>query len=68
MKEINNLIQCIVNARVNLEQGGKYDWNEELQSCDEWLKQAIDRLKRLESNLTFALLWEKDGEVLPKEN
>lgn len=43
-KTINNLKQCITNARIELEQGGKYDWSEEFQECDNWLKLALDIL------------------------
>lgn len=44
---IENIKQAITNARVDLEQGGKYDWNNELESCDNWLKTAIRMLDNL---------------------
>ena len=38
----------ITNARVELEQGGKYNWNSTLADCDEWLKAAI---KMIDNNI-----------------
>ena len=43
-KEVEDIMECIRNARWKLEQGGKYDWNSDLQSCDSWLKMALDKL------------------------
>lgn len=48
---IEDIIQCIRNARVDLEQGGKYDWNSDLQSCDSWLKLALRRCNYFKRNL-----------------
>lgn len=44
---VKNIEICITNARVELEQGGKYDWSEEFQDCDEWLKTALELLKKI---------------------
>ena len=44
---IENIKQCIRNARVDLEQGGKYDWNSDLQSCDSCLKVVLRRCEEL---------------------
>ena len=46
-KEIEDIADCIRNARVELEQGGKYHWNSDLQSCDNWLKLALKRCEEL---------------------
>jgi hypothetical protein len=45
---IENIAECIRNARVELEQGGKYDWNSDLQSCDSWLKLVLKKLNEWE--------------------
>lgn len=37
LKGIN---QCIGHAMIELEQGGKYDWNSDLEACNNWLKEA----------------------------
>lgn len=41
-----SIIKLLTNARVALEQGGKYDWNGELQECDELLQMAIEELRK----------------------
>jgi len=38
---MHNIRQCIINAMVVLEEGGKYDWNDSLQKCYDWLEDAI---------------------------
>ena len=48
---IDKIKICINNARIDLEQGGKYDWNDELQECDHWLKLALDLLDQLKENI-----------------
>ena len=49
LKGIN---QCIGHAMIELEQGGKYDWNSDLEACNNWLKEAkeiiIETVKALE--------------------
>ena len=44
---VNNIKQCVVNARVDLEQGGKYEWNDDLQSCDNWLQNVVELLDKI---------------------
>ena len=39
------LIALITKARISLEQGGKYDWNEILEECDDFLHLALEHLE-----------------------
>jgi hypothetical protein len=47
-KLIENMKQILNNARVELECGGKWNWNEDLQSCDEYIKMAICTLSKID--------------------
>lgn len=44
---LTDIISALTIARVDLEQGGKYDWNDDLQHCDNILKLVIETLKEL---------------------
>lgn len=46
-QNLENLKICINNARIELEQGGKYDWNEELAACDDYLGMALKYIDEL---------------------
>jgi hypothetical protein len=35
----------ITEARLELEQGGKHNWNDALSDCDKWLEAALKLLK-----------------------
>jgi hypothetical protein len=49
-KIIRQLKQHIVNARVDLEQGGKLNWNSDLDHCDGNLSMALMLLNQLQIN------------------
>jgi len=45
--KLDNLKQCITNAKVELECGGKYDWNENIEQCNRWLDLALQYVEDL---------------------
>ena len=49
-KLIRQIKQCVVNARVDLEQGGKHNWNSDLGYCDSNLSMALMLLNQLQIN------------------
>ena len=49
-KLIHQIKQCVVNARVDLEQGGKHNWNSDMDRCDANLSMVLLLLNELQIN------------------
>jgi len=52
--ELENLIRMLTAARVELEQGGKYHWNDCLENCDILIRNTINSLDSWKTIINFS--------------